>query len=334
MKIGICGTGTIASWVSDILNQLNNENIILYACATSPGFDCTEFAQKYHWQKILPSFEALMQDPEVNLVYIAMPNNFHYDLCMQAIKHGKNVVCEKPFAVHAEQCRQVLQAAEQKGVFLSEALWPCFLPAHCAAKKLLQSGAIGTVQEMNITMLDFVLFLERVKHLETGGGVLLDEGPYALGCMTMYMGTEIAQVESRTRKLDTGVDVEDELRILFKDGRKASLHLRMDTPHEEHRQEVEIIGTTGKLWMNEVANPTRVQLMTLENEIVQEIKVPEQLHFRGMPPVSGYEHEWIAFEKALAAGKRECEEVPHNMTQAISQVMDSVFSQAEIVFPF
>ena len=108
MKIGVCGTGTIASWCSDIICQLADPEIELYACATSPGFDCTEFAEKFGYQKICTSFDELMSDPLVDLVYIAVPNNFHYELCMKAIRAGKNLVCEKPFSVHEHECAEIL----------------------------------------------------------------------------------------------------------------------------------------------------------------------------------------------------------------------------------
>lgn len=334
MKIGVCGTGTVASWCSDIICQLGDPNIELYACATSPGFDCTEFAEKYGFKKISASFDALMQDPEVELVYIAVPNNFHYDLCMKAIAYGKNLVCEKPFSVHEEECKKILDAAHEKGVFVSEALWPTFLPAHQNAKAEIAAGTIGDVKSMNIVMLGNVMFLERVKHLETGGGELLDEGPYTLGCMTMYLGTDIVSVTSKTRKLDTGVDAEDEIDITYADGCTVHIHQAMDCSEEESNEHVEILGTKGKIVMNAVANPKEVKVLDLQGNLIKEIDVPTQIAFRGMPPVSSYEHEWIGYAKALQEGRKECEEIPNATTLAISRIMNVVFRNAGIEFPF
>ena len=132
MNIGICGTGTIASWTSDIMNQLDDPSIVLYACATAPGFDCTEFAAKYGWKKVCASYEELMSDPAVDLVYIAVPNTFHYDLCKQALNAGKAVLVEKPFAINDTQAAELIALAEEKGLFLCEALWPSFLPVRKA----------------------------------------------------------------------------------------------------------------------------------------------------------------------------------------------------------
>ena len=334
MKIGVCGTGTVASWCSDTICQLADPNITLYACATSPGFDCSEFASKYGFEKIHESFDALMQDPQVDLVYIAVPNNFHYGLCRKAIENGKNFVCEKPFSVRPSECEEILNAAKEKGLFVSEALWPTFLPVHRQVKEELAAGTIGTITSMNITMLGNVMFLERVKHLETGGGELLDEGPYTLGCMTMYFGTDIDSISSTTRKLDTGVDAEDTIDIVYRDGRTVHIHQAMDSTPEDSCEQVEIIGTNGKIVLNAVANPKEACILDAEGNLVKQLEIPSQITFRGMPPVSGYEHEWMGYEKALREGRKECDEIPNATTLAISRIMETVFRNAGIEFPF
>ncbi|MBQ6322193.1 MAG: hypothetical protein IJI24_04900, partial [Lachnospiraceae bacterium] len=115
----------------------------------------------------------------------------------------------------------------------------------------------------------------------------LDEGPYTLGCMTMYFGTDIAEITSKTRKLDTGVDAEDEMDILYADGRTVHIHQAMDCSEEESLQMVEIIGTKGKIVLNAVANPKEVSVFDNADGFIKEIPVPAQIAFRGMPPVSG-----------------------------------------------
>ena len=334
MNIGVCGTGTIASWTSDTIAQLADENIVLYTCATSPGFECEEFAKKFGFQKVSASFDELMADPEVDLVYIGMPNNFHYPLTMKAIEAGKNVVCEKPFSVREDECAAVLKAAEEKGVFVSEALWQLFLPSQKYINEEIAAGTIGAVQSGEIVMLDNIMFLERAKKLETGGGVILDEGPYTFGFMTSHFGTDIASVESTTRKLDTGVDAEDEITVKYRDGRVVHVHQRMDTPDAEHRQYTEIVGAKGKICTDEISNPMAVTIYDLDGNVVKEWKAPPQIRYRGMPPVSGYEYEWKAYEKALREGKKECAEASHEMTRTISHIISTVLKNAEIVFPF
>ena len=334
MNIGVCGTGTIASWISSILNQLGNENIVLYGCATSPGFDCSEFQKKFGWKKKYADFEALMSDPAVDVVYIALPNHLHYSMCKQAIEHGKNVVCEKPFAVNDRLAREIIELAENKKVFLSEALWPSFLPIRAMAKEEIASGIIGTVTEGKIVMLDNVMFMDRIKSLEMGGGSLLDGGPYTLGCMTDYFGLDIRSIKEEVRKLDTGVDAEDNITVEYSDGRKVRIRQTIDIPREQHEDYAEIIGTEGKIVFQGVANPSACRIEDTSGRVIRELKIPEQIHNQGMPPVSGYEHEWIAFEKAIREGKTECDEVTHDKTYTIAKLMTEARRQAGITYPF
>lgn len=334
MKIGVCGTGTVASWMSDTVCQLNDPEIVLYGCATSPGFDCSEFAQKYQYQKVFASFDELMQDPEVDVVYIAVPNNFHYDMCMKAISYGKNIVCEKPFAVKEDKCREVFEKAHQKNLFITEAMWTNFLPINTEILREIQNGTIGELKSASISLVGNLLFLERCKHIESGGGVLLDQGPYTLAIITEFFGIDIASIESRTRLYETGVDAEDWIRLNYADGRTVDLHQRMDAEEGEEEQFTEIYGTKGRIHLDEVENPKEAFIYDSDGNLVKKLVAPEQIHFRGMPPVSGYEYQWKGIAKALKEGKKECAELPNNVTIVKTHIMDTVLKKAGIEFPF
>lgn len=334
MNIGFCGVGTVASWVSSILNQLGDEKIRLYACAASHLEKAQAFAEKFSFEKAYGSTEELFADGKVDVVYIAVPNDAHYALCRRALESGKHVICEKPFAVNDAQCAELIALAREKGLFLSEALWPAFLPAHRIIDEEIARGTIGKVVSGRIVMLDSVMFLERVKRLETGGGSLLDGGPYTLGCMVRHFGTDIEKVENHARLLPSGVDAEDEITVTYRDGRVVTIRQTIDIPREEHEDYFEIVGTKGKIRADAVANPRRVVFTDLEGNVILEPELPPQIKNRGMPPVSGYEYEFIAFEKALASGKKETAETPLSDTLAISRIMTEARRQAGVVFPF
>jgi len=334
MNIGICGTGTIASWTSDIISQLNDPSIVLYACATAPGFDCTEFAAQYGWKKVCASYEELMADPDVDLVYIAVPNAFHYNLCKQALNSEKAVLVEKPFAINYNEAAELIALAEEKGLFLCEALWPNFLPVRKAIDEEIAAGAIGEFTGGNIVMLDNVLFLDRVKSLELGGGSLLDGCSYTLGFMTNFFGVDVGSISAYVRKFETGVDAEDQIAVTYRSGAKVYIRQTMDMPREKHEEYAEIVGTKGKIWVDCVSNPHSCQVLDLKGNVVKEISIAPQIKFRGMPPMSGYEHEFIAYEKALREGKTECAEVTHAQTLTIAKIMTEVRRQAGIRFPF
>jgi len=334
MNIGVCGTGTIASWMSDTVVQMNDPDVVLYTCATSEGYDCTEFAKKFGYKKVSESFEALMSDPDVDLVYIAMPNQFHHDMSMKAIEHGKNLVCEKPFAVQESKCKEVMDAAHAKGLFVTEAMWTNFLPINKEIKAEIYAGTIGEVKSAEFVLRGNLLFLERCKRFETGGGVLLDQGPYTLAIVTQFLGIDIESIESETRKYETGVDAEDIITLRYKNGVVVKVHEQMDCEKGEEEQYVEIVGTKGKIRYEELENPKEAFIYDAEGNEIRKLVAPPQITYRGMPPVSGYEYAWKGYIEALKAGKKECDEVPNEYTVMKTHIMDTVLKRAGINFPF
>ena len=334
MNIGVCGAGTIASWISDILNQLNDENIVLYGVASAFPEQCPPFAEKFKYKKVYETYEEMMSDPAIDLIYIAVPNNLHLEVCMQALEHGKNVVVEKPFAINYEQAKQMIDKANEKGVFISEALWPSFLPSRKIIDDIIASGKIGEVKGAKIVSIGNVMFLERVKHLETGGGALLDMGPYILGRMTNHFGNDFVSVTSHFDKLDTGVDSKDYYTVEYANGVKIECVSTIDSPEEDREEWAEIYGTKGSIHMDVVSNPGVIEIRDLEGNVVEKPKMPALIVNSEIPFVRGYEHEWIAFEKAIREGKCETAEAPHAQTLTIAKIMTELRKQNGIVFPF
>jgi predicted dehydrogenase len=334
MNIGVCGTGTIASWISDILNQLGDKNIVLYGVASAFPEQCPSFAEKFGYQKVYQSYEEMMSDDAVDLIYVAVPNHLHLEVCMQALEHGKNVVVEKPFAVNEIQARAMIEKAKEKDVFLSEALWPSFLPSRKIIDDILASGKIGEVTGGKIVSIGNVMFLERVKKLETGGGSLLDMGPYTLGRMTNHFGTNIKSVTGKFEKLDTGVDAKDFYTVEYENGIKVECITTINSPEEEREEWAQIYGTKGSVWMDVVSNPGVIEIRDLDGNVVEKPDLPSLIQNREVPFVRGYEHEWIAFEKAIREGKKQTDEAPWEQTLEISKIMTELRRQADIVFPF
>lgn len=334
MNIGVCGAGTIASWISDILEQLGDDKIVKYGVASAFPEQCPPFAKKYGWKKIYETYEEMMGDDAIDLIYIAVPNHLHLEVCMQALEHGKNVVVEKPFAINYDQAKTMIDKAKEKKVFISEALWPAFLPSRKVIDDVIASGKIGDVTGGRLVSIGNVMFLERVKKLETGGGALLDMGPYVLGRMTNHFGNNIVSVTGRFEKLDTGVDSKDFYTVEYENGVRVECVSTIDSPEAEREEWGEIYGTKGSIWFNVLSNPDVIEIRDLDGNVIEKPELPELIHNREVSFASGYEHEWIAFEKAIREGKKQTDEAPWEQTLAIAKVMTELRKQAGIVFPF
>ncbi|MBE6016131.1 MAG: Gfo/Idh/MocA family oxidoreductase [Lachnospiraceae bacterium] len=334
MNIGVCGSGTIASWVSDILNQLNDERIVLYGVASAFEEQLKTFAAKYGYKKTYTSYEAMMADPDIDVIYVAIPNHLHMEVTMKAIEAGKNVIVEKPFAVNYAQAQKMIGAAKEKGVFITEALWPSFLPSRKIIDDIIASGKIGEVTGGKLISVNNVMFLERVKKLETGGGALLDMGPYVLGRMTNHFGWDIKGVTGHFEKLDTGVDSRDYYTVEYNNGVKVECVSTIDSPEEEREEYGEICGTKGSIWFNVISNPDVIEVRDLDGNVIEKPELPKLIQNTEIPFVRGYEHEWLGFEKAIREGKQQTDEAPWAQTLAISKVMTELRAQAGVVFPF
>lgn len=334
MNIGTCGCGTIASWISDFITQLDNKDIVKYGVSSVDPEEARTFVEKYGWQKAYQDYDELLADPAIDLVYICVPNHLHYGSCLKALQAGKNVVCEKPFAVNDTQAAEMLKLAEEKGVFISEALWPAFLPSRKLIDDEIAAGSIGEVTGGEMVSLTNVMFMDRIKKLETGGGALLDMGPYVLGRVTDHFGLDIASVEGTFEHLESGVDSRDDYTITYADGRKVHCVSTIDTPHEERQEYGLIRGTKGSIWFDSLSNPQEIRVLDTHGSTVRTIAVPPMLHGTEVPFTAGYEYEFIAFEKALREGRKECAEAPHAQTLTISRVMTELRRQAGVIYPF
>ena len=208
MKWGILATGTIAKKFAATVNQMKDSGESLAAVGSRREEPAKAFAEEYGIPKYYSSYEELAADPEVEAIYIATPNNFHYENCIMCLNAGKHVLCEKPFTTSAEEAEKLYQMAEEKGLFIMEAFWIRFLPLYGHLQKLLSQEIIGPIRHIRCEygFLAKGARKERKFDSNLGGGALLDIGIYNLGFLHMVMGTEPESVQSQVHINEYGTD--------------------------------------------------------------------------------------------------------------------------------
>ena len=140
MKWGILATGNIAGKFAGTVKQMSKEGEELIAVGSRRAENAQTFALRYDIPKYYDSYEKLAGDEEVNAVYVATPNSMHYENCKMCLMMGKHVLCEKPFTINVRQAEELYKLAEEKGLFVMEALWTRFLPLYeppCLAHNFL-----------------------------------------------------------------------------------------------------------------------------------------------------------------------------------------------------
>lgn len=320
MKIGILGAGGIAGVLARTMSQM--EEVQRYAIASRTLEKAQDFAAKYGFEKAYGSYEELVCDPGVELVYVATPHSHHYEDMKLCILHGKPVLCEKAFTMNSAQAKEIIDLAAEKKVFVAEAIWPRYMPSRKLIQDALDSGIIGRVGVVTGNLSYMISQVERIWNPALAGGALLDIGVYGLNFVLMHFGTEIERVESSVRMTDTGVDGMESITIFYKDGRMAvlnhSIYVRSD------RKGI-FYGDKGYMVVENINNPQSIAVYDLDDRLVKKIEVSAQ--------ISGYEYEIRECIRAIEEGGLEAPSMPLKDTLFVMETMDGLRKQWGMVYP-
>ena len=201
---GILGTGAIAHKFARGLAALDDADLV--AVGSRTAHRAREFAEEFSVPHRHARYESLVEDEDVDVVYVATPNPFHREHCLLCLRGCKAVLCEKPFALNAAQAEEVIGEARQRELFLMEAMWTRFLPVMGVVRGWIADGAVG---EVRMVTADFGFRAEfasegRLFDLHLGGGSLLDVGVYTLSLASMVLGPNPTSVESAAHLGESG----------------------------------------------------------------------------------------------------------------------------------
>ena len=321
MNVGILGAGNIAGKMACTLNGMKDATA--YAVASRDLKRAQSFAKEYQMEKAYGSYEEMLADDKVDLVYVATPHSHHLEHGKLCISYGKPVLCEKAFTANAAQARELLDYAKEKGVFITEAIWTRYMPSRKIITDILESGELGDIHMLSANLGYSISHKERLVKPELAGGALLDVGIYPLNFASMFLGNDIVNITSACVKHETGVDGQAGMILTYKDGRMATLHTGMYAASEQYGI---IYGSKGYLIAYNINNIDKIEVFSPDRKLIRSIEVPEQ--------ITGYEYEVEACMKALAEGKLECEEMPHSETILLMEQMDTLRAQWDIRYPF
>ena len=227
IKWGVLGTAGIAK-EQTIPGMKEADNCELYAIAGRNIEKAKEFQEMFGFEKAYGSYEELLQDPEVEAVYIPLPNTLHYEWTVKALEAKKHVLCEKPLAPSEEVARQMIEAAEKNGVLLMEAFAYLHSPFTKAVKAELDAKTIGDVVYMESTFItsDYDISNIRMRR-DTLGGCLYDLGCYNTTQILWMLEEEPERVQAISDFSEENIDVNTTAIMNFKSGKRAVMHSGM-----------------------------------------------------------------------------------------------------------
>lgn len=306
--------------MAEALAPLKNAEVL--AIASRSIEKARAFAQKYDIERAYGSYEELVEDADIDLVYIATPHSHHYPHAKLALEHGKAVLVEKAFTANATEAEKLLTLAEEKGLFITEAIWTRYMPLSHKIKELMDSGAIGEPRVLTATLCYQMENKERILRPDLCGGALLDLGVYVLNFARMYFGTDIVKTVSNCHIGPTGVDMSESISLSFADGRMANLQSSALVLND--RQGI-ISGTEGYIRVDNVNCPEHV-------EVWRDYKLVESY---GVSPdfVNGYEYQVLECKRCLENGLKESPMMPHAETLSIMKQMDALRKEWGVNYP-
>lgn len=322
MKIGIIGAGAIAAKMARTLAGMN-DTAEGYAIASRSLETAQAFAREWNFRKAYGSYEEMLDDPEVDLVYIATPHSHHYEHAMMCLRKKKPVLCEKAFTANATQAEEVLRYAQEQKVFITEAIWTRYMPLSHTINELLASGAVGKPSMLTANLGYPLQDKERILNPALAGGALLDLGVYTLNFALMAFGTDVEQISSVCVKTATGVDAQESITLTYPDGRVAVLSSTMMACTD--RQGI-ISGDKGHLIVENINNPQRVTVVDNDYQVKAVYDCPRQ--------ITGYEYEVYACVEALQHGWLEAPAMPHAETLRVMRMMDALRTEWGVRYPF
>lgn len=320
-NVGIIGAGHIALKMASTLAALPRTH--RYAIASREMRKAMTFAKEQGFERAYGSYEELMDDPKVDLIYIATPHAFHFEQAKACILKGKPVLCEKAFTANAAQAEELLKLAEEKQVFIAEAIWTRYLPMSRTIAELVRNGAVGTPYLLSANLGYAITNRERLVRPELAGGALLDVGVYTLNFAAMVFGTEILSTTSTCVKMDNGLDAQDSITLVYPGERMAVLNCSMLARSD--RQGI-ISGDGGHMIIDNINNPQSIKVLDGNYQTVAEFHAPSQ--------VTGFEYEVNACIEALDKGLLQTLDMPHDETLRIMRQMDALRKEWGVRFPF
>ena len=319
LRWGILGTG----WIADVfVSSLRRDTRqVVHAVGSRTVESATRAAAAWEVPVAHGSYEALVADPGVDVVYVATPHNFHVLHALLAIEAGKHVLIEKPVGLDADEARAIGDAAARAGVFCMEAMWTLFLPKFDVVRQVLEDGALGRVVAAHADMGERFDEPHRIMRPELAGGPLLDLGTYAVTFATWTLGAPDL-VRAVATPAPNGINGQLAIALGTPGGASAALHTSIlaDTATT-----ASVIGTEGRLDLG-----TRYYLPG-----------PMTLHQRGGPSLSWeepmVEHAALHYEAAevarrVAAGETGSPLRPWADTVQTLEVMDRVRADTGLDF--
>ncbi|SDR71036.1 Predicted dehydrogenase [Friedmanniella luteola] len=313
LRWGVMGTGWIAERFVASLQTHSSQRVV--AVGSRSTGTAERFAGRFGIERAHPSYDALVADPAIDVVYVATPHNTHLDCALLALEAGRHTVVEKPLALNAEEARTIAEAAAARRLFCMEAHWTTFLPKYDVLQQVLDSGALGDIMAVVADFGEWFPPGHRIFRPELAGGPMHDLGTYLVSLVVTVLGHSPDQIVARGSRLDCGVAGQTAMVLSYGD-RQAVLHTSIlgNTPTS-----ASLVGTTAGITIDgPFYQPGGFTLTTVDRDRSLRYEEPRSAHLGGLH----YQAAEVA--RRIAGGETESPLRPLATSIATIAIMDEV----------
>lgn len=321
LRWGIMGPGWIAERFTESV-QAHTDQVIAAVASRSPSRS-KAFADAFGVPAAYGSYEELAAAPDIDVVYVCTPHNFHHEAAVLALDAGKHVLVEKPIGLNAAQARDIAKRAEAAGVFAAEAMWTFFLPKFDVIRQILDAGTLGAITTVFAEYGEHFERSHRIFDPELAGGPLLDLGTYPLSLVTEVLGLP-EELHAIGQPHESGVNAQLSAIMQFAGGAQAvvNTHLHNFTPTS-----ATIVGSEATLTIDGPFNMPGGF----------EVRFPDGTRLRHEEPAGGHfeglHYEAAAVARAVAAGQTQAGQRTLAASIRTLAVADEIRRQLGVVFP-
>jgi predicted dehydrogenase len=321
IRWGIISTGKIAHVFAEALKYADNSELV--AIGSRNINTAKQFSQEFNVPHYYSSYEELVKDNDVDVVYIGTPHNLHCENTLMALENNKHVLCEKPFGVNGKEVRKMIAKAKEKNLFLMEALWSRFLPNIIKTKELLEAGEIGKVRLLTayFAFKSHQGLEHRQFNMDLCGGSLLDIGIYNVFYSLFMLGKPV-DFKAAAGLGVTGSDNSCSITFKYSGDTLAVTHssFMADTPII-----AEIHGETGKIFLEDkYFCPGNIKIIRYTGK---EVFIP--IEIKG----NGYNYEADEVVKCIQDGKIQSDKMSWDNSLELIDMLDAIRKECGIIYP-
>lgn len=325
LKVGFIGAGNIAETLAETFLQYKDK-FELYAVSSKSDDKLNKFKNKYGFKKTYNSYEELVQDKEIDLVYISTLIKDHYKHIKLCLENNKNVLCEKAFTFNHKEAKELVEIARRKNLFLAEAIWTRYMPSRGLILNLISNDVIGKVYYIEANLGYEIKDKERIKYPKFGGGAMLDVGVYPLNFIDMFALSKVKSIQVTSKLNKEGVDETDIVNMEYENGLLAQF---FTTINQATSREGFIFGEKGFIKVTNINNPEKIEIYLREDKtknyatLVSSINIKEDFN--------GYEYQLLETYNSITSSKKENPSMILDETLKIMSIVDEILHKAHYI---